>query len=309
LLAPLETRDDFETLRADHAAFVLSSYSRMKRAKAGERTAAVELADRDRSPAREAELEPRGAADGPREDALPGGVATGRFVHEVLEHVAFVRARDVDAGAFAADPEVARLLDTRARLHGIDARHVPEAARMVHAALTTRLDLGGVTLDGLCRLESSRVVKEMEFLYPIPERDHPPLGAEPPARGFEIQRGYLRGFVDLVFEHAGRIWFADWKTDVLDDYRAETLDAHVDENYGIQKTVYAVALARWLGARDADAWERRFGGVFYVFLRGVGAGEGRTDGIWSTRPAWAEIQDEVEWLRRFHPYRETRHGG
>ena len=43
-----------------------------------------------------------------------------------------------------------------------------------------------------------------------------------------IEKGYIKGFVDLVVEHDGRVYFADWKSDVLPSYAAEMIAKHVD---------------------------------------------------------------------------------
>ncbi len=63
-------------------------------------------------------------------------------------------------------------------------------------------------------LHQLRSVREMEFVYPIPESSHPLLHAA--AQGaWTVERGYLKGFVDFVFEDQGLVYFADWKSDHL----------------------------------------------------------------------------------------------
>jgi exodeoxyribonuclease V beta subunit len=87
--------------------------------------------------------------------------------------------------------------------------------------------------------------------------------------------GYLPGFLDLAFEHDGRWWLVDWKSNQLGpddaDYAPDRLSAAMHRmHYTLQYHLYLVALHRHLTVRQpgydpATCW----GGVAYVFLRGV----------------------------------------
>jgi exodeoxyribonuclease V beta subunit len=136
-------------------------------------------------------------------------------------------------------------------------------------------------MPGLCT--ASRAVREMEFLYPIPEIAH----AE--GNGWRIERGVVKGFVDLLFEHDGRAYVCDWKGDWLPSWDAAALAAHSVRNYEIQARLYTVAALRLLGIADEATHAQRFGGVLYGFLRGL-----RTDdpaaGVHFRRPTWADVQ-------------------
>jgi hypothetical protein len=109
--------------------------------------------------------------------------------------------------------------------------------------------------------EATRAARELEFLYPVI-----------PATGDPCT--YIKGFIDLVFEHSGRIYVVDWKSDVLPDYRPAALARHVAAHYAIQHRLYAVALARMIGP---DRLQERFGGLIYWFLRGEAAHVDRPD--------------------------------
>jgi exodeoxyribonuclease V beta subunit len=110
--------------------------------------------------------------------------------------------------------------------------------------------------------------------------------------GFPTLRGFLGGAMDLVAEQDGRWWLIDWKSNRLGaqarDYGSDRmLRAMLDAHYPLQYHLYALALHRWLGLRVRDyAWERDVGGVFYVFLRGVGD----ETGIFFDRPPLARIE-------------------
>jgi exodeoxyribonuclease V beta subunit len=87
---------------------------------------------------------------------------------------------------------------------------------------------------------------------------------------------YLSGVVDLAFEHDGRWWIADWKTNKLganDDaeYAPDRLDiAMMNGHYTLQYHLYLLALHRHLRLRQPHYDPAlHWGGVAYVFLRGV----------------------------------------
>jgi exodeoxyribonuclease V beta subunit len=86
--------------------------------------------------------------------------------------------------------------------------------------------------------------------------------------------GMLKGFIDLAFEHEGRFYVLDWKSNYLgsDDsaYTADALrDAMLEKRYDLQAALYMLALHRLLKARlpDYDPLQH-LGGSMTVFLRG-----------------------------------------
>ena len=81
----------------------------------------------------------------------------------------------------------------------------------------------------------------------------------------------------------------DWKTNRLPDYDPAHLEATVQGHYLLQVKIYTLTTCRFLGIRDLAHYERAFGGIVYVFLRGLPEG-----GIWTCRPSWEEVQ---EWQR------------
>jgi exodeoxyribonuclease V beta subunit len=121
----------------------------------------------------------------------------------------------------------------------------------------------------------------------------PEYGSRLARLGFEPLAGFLRGFVDLVFEHGGRWYVLDWKSNFLgpapDDYRRERLvHSMAHHHYFLQYHLYVVALHRHLVSRlPGYAYESHFGGVFYVFVRGAGSG----GGVFHDRPPRALVED------------------
>ena len=105
--------------------------------------------------------------------------------------------------------------------------------------------------------------------------------------------GFVKGYIDLVFRHDGRFYVADYKSNFLGEdyasYGTESLrGAMAHGHYYLQYLLYALAVHRHLATRIPDySYERHFGGVLYLFLRGM-----RRDddcGVFFDRPAKAHI--------------------
>ena len=88
---------------------------------------------------------------------------------------------------------------------------------------------------------------------------------------------YLRGEIDLVYEHAGKYYVVDYKSNFLgnslSDYNEDTLKKAMSKaGYWLQAAIYQVALHRFLAMRISDYTgneDKYLGAVEYVFLRGV----------------------------------------
>jgi exodeoxyribonuclease V beta subunit len=180
----------------------------------------------------------------------------------------------------------------------------------VHTALFTPLRLGDCLVPALGLARPS--LREVEFLYPIPEENHPLLsraarcppaaenaegrGEETEGRGaangdiWSIERGLVKGFIDYLFEHEGRIYLCDWKGDWLPSWDGDCVRAHCENNYEIQARLYNLAVLRLAGLSDCDSFECRFGGVLYCFLRGMRPGDEQA-GIYFRRPDWQTVLD------------------
>ena len=134
----------------------------------------------------------------------------------------------------------------------------------------------------LCELESYQV--ELEFWFAAHHvethkldelvSDHLLPGIARPTLDADTLNGMLKGFIDLAFEHDGRFYVLDWKSNYLgsDDsaYTADALrDAMLEKRYDLQAALYLLALHRLLKARlrDYDP-HQHLGGSMTVFLRG-----------------------------------------
>jgi exodeoxyribonuclease V beta subunit len=156
---------------------------------------------------------------------------------------------------------------------GLALAEVPRARRLVE--LEFNLPAARLTAQALANLLR-------EYRYPVP------------ALGFGVLEGYLRGFIDLVFEHAGRYYILDWKSNHLGNTPADYGPAPVaramqEHGYHLQYLLYTVALHRHLQRRLPDyRYEQHFGGAIYLFVRGVRPGwplgDGKPPGVHHDRP-------------------------
>jgi exodeoxyribonuclease V beta subunit len=164
----------------------------------------------------------------------------------------------------------------------------------------------------LAEVALSRKQVELEFHLPSRQLDAPALlrtlrhaGQAVPALRFGTLDGYLRGFIDLVFEHGGRYYLLDWKSNHLGDRPQDYAPAALErtmaqQGYHLQALLYALALHRHLGTRLPHyRFELHFGGVLYLFVRGVRPGwtlaDGSAAGVHAQRPT-RQLLDELSAL-------------
>ena len=244
---------------------------------------------------------PAAAAAVPADDVLrfPRGAAAGECLHALFERADFDDARTWPAAVAAALQRFGPALSTTA-----DADHWPRMLlQMLHDVLHTPL------IDGMRLADVPRARRLVELEFHLPAR-HVEAGAlqrllqaqglQLPALHFGRLEGYLRGFIDLVFEHGGRYYVLDWKSnhlgDAPTDYAADALQhAMAAQGYTLQALLYALALQRHLQRRLPDyAHARHFGGVLYLFVRGVRPHwtqpDGRPCGVHLMQPGQALLQ-------------------
>ncbi len=276
-------------------------------------TARQETALEEEAAAADAQSESRRLRRMPKDrhlHALPRGGQYGTFLHGILEWASAQRARDdqdrlLRGYAAAAESQTLRLemLQQRCTLHGL-ADWIDPLDVWLKDFLDRRWMLSGLPeTDGqiptlsLSELEPHRMQVEMEFWLESGDVATPRLdqlvqshtldGESRPAIGFNRLNGMLKGFIDLVFEHEGRYYIMDWKSNRLglDDaaYTREAMRAEIlRKRYDLQYVLYLLALHRQLQARlPGYDYDRHLGGAIYVFLRG---GYSASQGLFMDKP-------------------------
>lgn len=115
----------------------------------------------------------------------------------------------------------------------------------------------------------------------------------------EKLKDYCNGFVDMIFKRGEYYSIVDWKSDKLNDIfdsysNTVSLSGHVNDSYSIQRVLYSYCLIKWLkismpNETCQSIFEKHFGGVYYVFLRGCNSGVG--NGVYAqTWDSWDELE-------------------
>lgn len=118
---------------------------------------------------------------------------------------------------------------------------------------------------------------------------------------FPALRGFLKGYIDLVFEHESRFFVVDYKSNYLGprfaDFRpAQLSQAMAHGHYHLQYHLYVLAVHRYLAHRMPDYdYDLHFGGVYYLFIKGMSPELGPASGVFFDRPtrALVEALDEL----------------
>jgi len=240
---------------------------------------------------------------------FPRGSVPGNFLHEQLEWMGQEGFGEVH------DPHFEARLLRRIERAGWSNR-ADDTLAWLRAIATTPLPQLGASLS-----ELDAVLPEMEFWFPSERlstgaldrlcRRHLLRGVARPTLPERQLHGMLKGFTDLVFEHQGRYWVLDYKSNALGagdaSYQTPSLAAGMAEHrYDIQGAIYMQALHRLLRNRMDDAYDpaQHLGGAIFFFLRGVG--NAQTRGCYLLEPE-AALLDGLDELLNEAPQLEHTH--
>lgn len=232
---------------------------------------------------------------------FPKGAEAGTFLHDLLEGKGLPDKLEVS---------FADLLKTQhqpALIQYMEGRNYSDWQTVLfpwlQQMLTTPLLLeqeGEEASVCLRDLSVQQCEKEMEFFLPVAgmnarqldqiARQHDELSAKAPPIQEQSCKGMLKGFIDLLFEHEGKYYVLDYKSNhlgmSLQDYHQDAMaQAMAEHRYDLQYQLYTLALHRFLSQRLPNYdYDQHIGGVRYLFLRGL-AGANNTDGtgVFATR--------------------------
>ena len=294
----------------------------------------VDRPDHDQHVAAEPAAEPAPPVE---EDAgrdaftFPRGPTAGSCLHRIFEELDSKTGPERDLDAICRDAladfdfgaewrETARTMVERARAVRLQEPQ-PGAARGAKGAPRSSPGTGGSA--GFRLADPIPRLVELEFAFPVAGLDRARLGASLEENGYRNPLapspgdrpgealpppidGFLRGFVDLVIEHAGRWYIIDYKSNWLgalpEAYSRDAVAAAMRASaYPLQYLVYLVALHRYLGLKlPGYDYERHVGGVFYLFVRGMDPAAGMERGVWFDRPT-ASFVHQLDRLFRGDP--------
>ena len=243
---------------------------------------------------------------------MPGGRKIGDLVHRVFEGLLGGR------GICGVDPkqlfeQVRDQLDIHMPRVHLDLQWREPLAQAMANCLAESLVFDGTE----CRLidvEPSQIASEMHYVLRAGSQGKPmkpgdfckslALSSRPlvqtyakRVKGIADQelRGFLEGFIDLVFAYEGKWYLLDYKTNKLgrkpEDYDTAVIESAMSEHhYVLQYHLYTVALDQMLRQRvPGYSYECDFGGNVYLFVRGFDPQVGIGRGVYFDRPDQAVI--------------------
>ncbi|MDY0132144.1 MAG: exodeoxyribonuclease V subunit beta [Desulforegulaceae bacterium] len=213
---------------------------------------------------------------------FPKGAFSGIFFHSIFEDLNFC----------ALDDEIEELVKLKLEKFGFDNQWLSCVCEMVRNVLNKELKKGLF----LKNINKNQKITELEFYYPLKEKEINfflrnlcllDLNEEFKKRLENItaneSKGFMKGFIDLVFEHDSKFYILDWKSNHLGflykDYKNENLFKEICNSlYFLQYYIYSYALDKYLKYRLGKnySFEKNFGGVYYLFLRGIDSSENTT---------------------------------
>ncbi|WP_425490845.1 UvrD-helicase domain-containing protein [Luteimonas cellulosilyticus] len=258
-------------------------------------------------PAVDPDAAPDTAADTDAYDPRFAGARFGVVLHDVLERSDFTQwsGWTPDAPAPEADADV---IVERLRAAGYADADLDDGidvlTPLVGQTLTVTLPEGVRLAD----VPADARRPEIEFQFALaPTRIDALLallhrhGVLSARSGFGTRRqleGLMTGLIDLTYVHDGRWYVLDYKTNRLPGYGPAQLEAAMAHSeYDLQALIYTVALHRWLRFRLGDGYDyaRDFGGVRYLFCRGLDARRDDAPGVQAWRFA-PELVDALDGL-------------
>lgn len=189
------------------------------------------------------------------EHELPAGAKTGEILHLILQK------------AMDSDRDLEEIVEEESCKTSLK-DHASQLYRMAKFALQTQLD--GFSLFDVSKKD---IQVEMEFLSVFENTPH-----------------FFKGFIDLFFFHQGRYYLLDWKSNYLPQYDVPTLEKEMKRHdYVLQASIYSDAVRRYLNLFEKGSYEKQFGGMFYIFLRGL-----PNEGVYFFKPDLNLIQERKD---------------
>ncbi len=228
--------------------------------------------------------------------SFPKGARAGIFFHDMLENLDFRE----DPSQIGESLVKGKLIE-----FGFDLKWENTVCDMIGNLISTPL-LENKKDFVLSSVENTNRINEMEFYFPLktvtPQKlsrifsDHGGIRipADFPSRleklSFMPSEGFMKGYIDLIFQLSGKFYLVDWKSnylgDHIEDYSKDSIDEVMNKDlYVLQYHIYLLAIHQYLQLHIPKySYESDFGGVFYIFLRGMDKSYGPQFGIYKDLP-------------------------
>jgi len=252
---------------------------------------------------------PAGAQQPQDSAMLPGGAAFGTFLHEIFEELDFSSPGSEANRALCEN----HLLNHRFQVPWPNpswedtawvAQRCEDILRIIRNVLSAPLKAHPEGSFKLSDIDNAHRISEMEFFFSLKSTSADALKKMVDQLIFgqtaEVQTGEVSGFmtgkIDLIFESANRFYLLDWKSnnlgDDIDSYSQDSMKKTIRSSYyHLQYAIYTIALHRYLQLRlPGYSYEKHFGGVYYIFLRGVDPDSDCQRGIYFDRLSYDAVQ-------------------
>lgn len=188
-------------------------------------------------------------ADSKTSHTLPSGSEAGNLLHRLLEIMPFELIQNCQDPKALAPWVCSQVANTSFK--GWEKALCEMLFKVFKIPLVCPFDSFA-----LADIQPNRCFRELEFLYPD-----------------ESGSSFLKGQIDAVFQHKGRTYLIDWKSNWLgpdDSYYSQTHlhQAMLENQYYLQASIYTEAWHRYSTTVGDKLFDEQFGGVFYLFLRG-----------------------------------------
>ena len=238
------------------------------------------------------------------ENEFPRGANAGSCLHEIYEYSDFTQP-------LMRPKQEQNVILNALNKWGFDEALVDTAHDLINNSLQAPLPPLSNNFS-LANLSNAQRLNEMEFYLPLallqveelkhilyqylPQKNWQIVRDAVNKLNFEQISGYLKGYIDLIFEYQGQYFVADYKSNTLEDYeRDNMLEAIAHSHYYLQYLIYSVALHRYLTQRIAGYdYKTHFGGVYYLFIRGMSV-DNQGAGVFYDLPSF-ELIDALDGL-------------
>lgn len=239
---------------------------------------------------------------------FPKGAKAGTFFHDIFEHLDFT---------ISDEKGLDELINQKLKAYGYESVWIKIIAESIKNILTVPLKSSDREFS-LSQITPAQRLSELEFYFPLktttPEklvRLFNKYSVEPAKFDFHTRieklqfstvKGFMKGYIDLVFQYQGQFYIIDWKSNHLGndlkDYDRDKLQRSMTDNfYTLQYIIYCAALHQYLSARlPGYDYDRHFGGVFYLYLRGMNPRLGDNYSVFYDRPQKSFMEELIKEL-------------
>jgi exodeoxyribonuclease V beta subunit len=221
---------------------------------------------------------------------FPKGAKPGIFFHNLLENMQYFTSLNLERQQIYIEKQLIKF--------NYDVKWVDLIIKTLNnclqAVLLDDICLAKIPADkqrhelNFCLSVASTTINEINSL--IKKYDYLSAAADDLEFDAAVLQGMLRGAIDLIFEHNNCWYLVDYKTnwlgESLEAYNKTTIEqTMIKHRYDLQYQIYSLAMHRLLKQKltnyDFDA---NFGGVFYLFIRGITATPNDSSGIFYCKP-------------------------